>query len=443
MRKMKDSGIEWIGEIPEEWESNPLRQVIVSRDGGAWGDDPEEDNNAVICLRIADFDYEKAVFKNTPESELTYRKYTYIQKLRLTLKLGDILIEKSGGGEKTPVGRAVLFDKDCNALFANFMDRIRVNPAIVSASFVMYWLKALYSCQVTPYYIKQTTGIQNLDLTMLLAKERIMYPEINSQLSIVSYLDSKCSKIDGLVSDIEKQITTLEQYKRSVITEAVTKGLDPAVPMKDSEIEWIGEIPEEWNPIRLKYIANYNTTTLTENTNADYEFDYIDIGSVTYGKGIEQFQPMKFSDAPSRARRVVKPHDVIVSTVRTYLKAIAYVPEYDRPVVVSTGFLTLTAKPIILPKFLRYAVESEPFVSGIEANSVGISYPAINTSEAIKVTIILPPLSEQHTIAEYLDTKCSEIDSAISLKKQQIKALNDYKKSLIYEYVTGKKEIPA
>lgn len=402
MRKMKDSGIEWIGEIPEEWKALSAKYMVNISNGR----DPVKEGNI-------------PVYGSGANSYKTCGEY----------KEGPAVLVGRKGTIEIP--------RYIESKYWNIDTAFDVHAYKHGISLKYYYYLAV--CFDYKFYLTQT-ALPSMTQTDY---GNMVIPAPDNSDSIAEYLDSKCSKIDGLVSDIEKQIATLEQYKRSVITEAVTKGLDPAVPMKDSGIEWIGEIPEEWNPIRLKYIANYNTTTLTENTNADYEFDYIDIGSVTYGKGIEQFQPMKFSDAPSRARRVVKPHDVIVSTVRTYLKAIAYVPEYDRPVVVSTGFLTLTAKPIILPKFLRYAVESEPFVSGIEANSVGISYPAINTSEAIKVTIILPPLSEQHTIADYLDSKCSEIDSAISLKKQQIETLNDYKKSLIYEYVTGKKEIPA
>lgn len=438
MRKMKNSGIEWIGEIPEEWGSNPLRQVIVSRDGGAWGDDPEENNNAVICLRIADFDYEKGVFKNTPENELTYRKYTYIQKLRLTLKLGDILIEKSGGGEKTPVGRAVLFDKDCNALFANFMDRIRVNPAIVSASFVMYWLKALYSCQVTPNYIKQTTGIQNLDLTMLLAKERIMYPEINSQLSIVSYLDSRCSKIDGLVSDIEKQITTLEQYKRSVITEAVTKGLHPAVPMKDSGIEWIGEIPEEW---KVKPVYCY----FGERKYRNYRAAETNLLSLSYGKIVrkdintnEGLLPESFN-----TYNIVEDGDIIIrpTDLQNDKKSLRTGLCKERGIITSAYIALKPIQPANTDYF-HYLLHSYDIMKVFYNMGNGVRQ-GLNFSEFSRLMLLEPPRNQQDEIVTYLDSKCSEIDSAISLKKQQIETLNDYKKSLIYEYVTGKKEIPA
>jgi len=429
MRKMKDSGIEWIGEIPEEWECIPIKTLF------------HENRNKNI--------------NGSVQNALQFKYGTIIRKQNFDANDDDYVADTIRNYNIVDYGTIMINGLNLNYDFVSQRVAMVKEPGIITSAYIAlnvnnfnqllpeyanYLFKSYDYCMA---FHNMGEGVRKILNYRELKRYFFVFPPYELQQKIVSCCDSKCTEIDGLVSEIEMQITTLELYKRSVITEAVTKGLDLTVPMKDSGIEWIGEIPKKWNPIRLKYIANYNTTTLTENTNADYEFDYIDIGSVTYGKGIEQFQSMKFRDAPSRARRVVKPHDVIVSTVRTYLKAIAYVPEYDKPVVVSTGFLTLTAKPIILPKFLQYAVESEPFVSGIEANSVGISYPAINTSEAVKVTIILPPLSEQQYITDYIDTKCSEIDSAISLKKQQIETLNDYKKSLIYEYVTGKKEIPA
>ena len=151
---------------------------------------------------------------------------------------------------------------------------------------------------------------------------------------------------------------------------------------------------------------------------------------------------MIFKDAPSRARRIVKKDDVIISSVRTYLRAIARIEESEIPQIASTGFVVFSSKPQkILPRFLFYAISSESFVGKVEANSVGISYPAINASQIANFKIPLPPLPEQESIAKMLDSKCTQIDSLIAEKESLIADLTEYKKSLIFEVVTGKRSV--
>ena len=206
--------------------------------------------------------------------------------------------------------------------------------------------------------------------------------------------------------------------------------------MKDSGNPWVGNIPKNWQIIPLKYIIKYNTSTLTDAMPCDYEFDYVDIGSVTYGKGIEQFQRMEFKDAPLRARRVVECGDVILSTVRTYLKAVAAIPQHDYPIVVSTGFVVMKALDNTDSGFLKYAVQSDSFVSDIEARSYGVSYPAINASDAVRTSIPLPSIDEQKIIAQFLDSKCAEIDALSNDIQSEIDTLEAYKRSVITEAVT-------
>lgn len=219
---MKDSGIEWIGEIPQSWDANRLRNLIVRREGGVWGLEPDDYEQGTICLRVADFNFGKGRFVEDNIDAFTKRKYSYAQILKYKLKKGDILIEKSGGGEKTPVGRAVLFDKVFTALFANFMDRLRFNNEIVNPYFIEYWLRAWYYCGASPYYINQTIGIQNINLSLMLAKQIIFYPSLAEQERIAEFLDAKCAKVDALISEKQNQLATLEEYKKSVIFEYVT-----------------------------------------------------------------------------------------------------------------------------------------------------------------------------------------------------------------------------
>ena len=207
--------------------------------------------------------------------------------------------------------------------------------------------------------------------------------------------------------------------------------------MKPSGVEWIGDIPQEWDIYKLKYLVTYNDEVLDEKTDSDFEFDYIDISSVEYQKGIVSLQRMRFSDAPSRARRIVREKDLIISTVRTYLKAVASIGFLTFPQIASTGFIVLRARNNkALSKFLHYAVLANSFISMVEAHSVGVSYPAINASDVVKIPISIPTLYEQKVIAEFLDRKCAEIDSVISKTKATIEQYKALKQSVITQAVT-------
>ena len=205
--------------------------------------------------------------------------------------------------------------------------------------------------------------------------------------------------------------------------------------MKDSGVEWIGRMPKAWQYTPLKYLASCNDEVLTEATPEDYTFDYIDIGSVHTGNGIGICERMQFKDAPSRARRIVQDGDIIVSTVRTYLKAIAQVGNYDVPHIASTGFAVIRTKNANA-SFLKYALLSDNFVSQVEADSVGISYPAINASQIMAFKIPVPSIAEQTAIAAYLDKKCATIDAIITEAKASIEEYKSWKASVIFETVT-------
>lgn len=207
--------------------------------------------------------------------------------------------------------------------------------------------------------------------------------------------------------------------------------------MKDSGIEWIGEIPEGWEIIPVKYLAKYNYDTLAESCSPDFEFSYIDIGSVTYTDGITNYQNFKFKDAPSRARRIVHSGDILVSTVRTYLRAVACVNEHRLPQIASTGFLVLQADiSKIHPHFLMYSVLSDNFICKVEANSVGISYPAINASQIVHFKLPIPQLSEQFLLVTYLDRQCSNIDTILSKTRSSIEEYKKLKQAVITQAVT-------
>ncbi len=196
-------------------------------------------------------------------------------------------------------------------------------------------------------------------------------------------------------------------------------------------------MPKDWISIPLKYVASCNDNLLPESTDKNYEFDYVDISSVKYGEGITGKQRMVFKDAPSRARRIVRVNDIIFSTVRTYLKAVANISGFDYPLIVSTGFAVIRAKKsVIFPNFMKYCLLSDGFISKIDKWSTGSNYPSINAPVIMNQKILLPSIPEQQQIAAYLDDKCAKIDEAIIKHRTLIEKLKEYRKAVITKAVT-------
>lgn len=443
---MKDSGIEWIGEIPEDWEVIKFKRCFNERSGGAWGNDQVNNENDVICIRIADFDYPRMCVRN--QDSYTKRNYEsqIIQKLKL--QKGDILIEKSGGGELTPVGRTIIFDKDFDALYANFIERVRVCEKFIP-KFMQYIFVAFYKNNFTKLYIKQTTGIQNLGITSMFANERCVLPTIAAQQRIASYLDEKCKEIDSIVENTKATIEEYKKYKQSVITEAVTKGLDPNVEMKDSGVEWIGEIPKHWDIISLKYCID-SVESGTSVNSAFFSASEDEIGvlktSCVYGN---IFNPNENKcvnlDEIERVKCPVKKHTIIVSRMNTpdLVGACGYVSEDYRNLYLPDRLWQVFFYDGYSSKFIWYFLSSSGCRFWIASIATGTSSSMKNITQPqfSNIQIPLPKLSEQQQISDYLDKKCTEIDNIISQKQQIITELESYKKSLIYECVTGKLEV--
>lgn len=424
-RTMKDSGIEWIGQIPEDWNLIRLQFCL---------NEIKEKNLPVKSEQVLSLVKDKGVMPyeekgnvgNVAKEDISEYKLAYPNTLILNsmnILIGSVGISKYFGCV-SPVYYVFKETEMSDLRFIN------------------------YICTTNEFQKelrKYAKGIMEIRLRVSaqdIFKRIIAYPNKQEQIKIADFLDKKCSHIDSILEKTKASIDECKQLKQSVITQAVTKGIRPNRPMKYSGIEWIGEIPKDWETIKLKSVVDYNTDTLAENTEADYEFDYIEIGSVEFGKGITSTEHLMFKTAPSRARRIVKKDDVILSTVRTYLKAVAQIPEHDIQMIASTGFIVLTAKnEYITPEYLYYSILSSNFISLVEANSVGISYPAINSSLLVNYKITYPSIDEQKQISDYLDNKCTEIDKLITKKEKLIEELETYKKSLIYEYVTGKKEV--
>lgn len=430
---MKDSGVNWIGEIPGHWEVKPLKQVLQER---------KEMNSPIKTDFILSLTMDKGVIPysekigggNKAKEDLSDYKLAYQNDIVLNsmnVVVGSVGLSKYFGCV-SPV-YYMLYTR-------NIENKIEYFNYVFQSS---VFQKSLMGLGNGIMMKESSTGkLNTIRMRISMSKlnmVEIPVPSIEEQDRIVRYLDETVSKIDDIIEKTLETIENYKKYKQSIITEAVTKGLNKNVEMKISGIEFVEDIPKHWSVIPLKYLVDVNTQSLGDNTDSDYEFNYIEIGSVTFENGIEKTERIKFKNAPSRARRIVKKDDVIVSTVRTYLKAIATIPDIS-DTIVSTGFVVLTPKNVVAG-YLGYYVKSNCFAELVSASSYGVSYPAISSSSLINFKIAIPSIDEQLEITRYLDGKCKQIENIIKQKEQLIVELEDFKKSLIYECVTGKKEI--
>ncbi|MEQ1304425.1 restriction endonuclease subunit S [Acinetobacter radioresistens] len=205
---------------------------------------------------------------------------------------------------------------------------------------------------------------------------------------------------------------------------------------KDSGVEWLGEIPRHWDSKPLKYLCTYNDEVLPETTAKDAEIQYIDIGSVSAVDGISKIETMIFKDAPSRARRIVRDGDVIVSTVRTYLEAIAPINNPPENLIVSTGFAVIRPNQYLYKSFASYCLRAKGFIKEVVARSVGVSYPAINSSDLVNIAIPSIEYVEQVKIANFLDHETAQIDSLIAKQEKLIELLKEKRQAVISHAVT-------
>lgn len=275
----------------------------------------------------------------------------------------------------------------------------------------------------------------------------MIIPPFPEQEAIASFLDRKCGEIDSLISLQEEMISELQAYKQSVITEAVTKGLDPNVPMKDSGVEWIGMIPEEWSIDFLSKIiwlrARLGWKGLKAEEYVEEGFPFLSAFNIVNNKlkweGLNFINKERYDESPEIKLSIgdvliVKDGAGIGKTAR-----IDQLPKGEATVNSSLGVITPSEK--LDYKYLHYFLLSNSFQNIIGFIKNGMGVPHLTQENMKSVLITTPPLSEQQAIASYLDEKTSQIDSLIALKQEKITELKDYKKSIIYEYVTGKKKV--
>lgn len=280
----------------------------------------------------------------------------------------------------------------------------------------------LHTLDLVKYIYVLGGGVRQSSDYNEIKKLKLPFPPLKEQTAIANYLDAQKEKINLFISNKQKLIALLKEQKQSLINEL----------LENSE--------GNWETKKLKFVAKVNEKSLGENTSPDYEFTYLDISSVDDGGNTsEEIQLIKFANAPSRARRVIRRNDVIISTVRTYLQAITYFENEVNDIVVSTGYAVFTPNTkIIIPDFLNYAVRKKELLNNVTASSTGIAYPAITSSKLSNFKIVVPSLDEQQKIVNHIKEETKKIDLVISRTEKEIQLIKEYRQSIVAEVVTGK-----
>ena len=415
----KPSGIQWMGEVPAHWEVRRLKYSAPFANG-------KLDNKPEEALYVGLENIEPW----TGELLLDYQPDS-VDGTVVTFAPGDVLFGKlrpylakvaRPEFEGTATSE-VLVMRPVDECSPDYLAYCLLNAPYIR------WIDTL------TYGAKMPRVSPNE-----VACSFIPIPPLPEQQAITAFLDRETARIDTLVSRKGRLIELLQEKRTALITRAVTRGLDPDVPMKDSGVEWLGAIPAHWEVKRLKYLATLNDEALPETTDPDMEITYVDIGNVDSVEGITGAQELVFEDAPSRARRIVRQGDVIISTVRTYLKAIARIEPTDANLIVSTGFAVIRPRKLD-DGFVAYALSSPYFVDRVVAHSVGVSYPAINASELACLDIAFPPLPEQQAIAAFLDRETAKLDGLVVKVQEAIQRLRELRTALISAAVTGRIDV--
>ncbi len=271
---------------------------------------------------------------------------------------------------------------------------------------------------------------------------RAFVPPPDEQRQILRFIDSLSAQTSKLVRNRRRLIELLREQKQNIINQAVTRGLNPDVKLKPSGVEWIGDIPEHWGVAPLKHLASINVRTLPESTDGSYTFKYFDISSVGTGRFTGEPEKLCFSQAPSRARRVLKKGDTILSTVRTYLKAVYYVSDEVDDWIASTGFAVLTPKKELHPPFLGLLIQSDNFIDRVITESIGVAYPAIAETKLSTLHLAYPKsFEEQQAILEFIADSSKTIEKKISLAEREIELIREYRTRLISDVVTGQVDV--
>ncbi len=428
-QKMKDSGIEWIGKIPQDWSIQKLKHFCNFQSGDGFPEELQGQGDGEIPFyKVSDINGEEKVVSVSAN---------YVTQL-LVKENGWHLIQSSSilmakiGAALAKNHRKIATQPCC---IDNNMLAVSAKKTVIDAAY-LYWL--LKNLDLADF--QNISSVPSVNMGWL--KEcSYPVPPKSIQTIFTGLLNHKTTAIDHTIEQKRKLIDLLKEKRTAIINRAVTRGLDENVELVDSGVEWIGKVPKGWRVERLKSVANINRDVLSEDTPADHVINYLDIGDVESNGAVSVPTEYTFENAPSRARRLVHNGTVILATVRTYLKAISYIENPADNLIVSTGFATLDASKKILSKYLYYLASSELIIQNVVRYSTGVSYPAIAPTVLGGLPVIYPSIKIQKQIVAHLDESLGAIDLAIEKIQTSIRLLNEYRTSLISHVVTGKVEI--
>lgn len=421
---MKNSGVPWLGVVPEHWEVCKLRNVLR---GVAERNRPDLPllsvvrEKGVILRDMTDGDENH----NFIPDDLT--NYKVVSKGQFAMNKMKAWQGSYGVSPHNGIVSPAYFIFDIDRVEGAYF-----HSAIRSKAYIHFFTQASDGVRIGQW-----------DLSKARMKEiPFLVPPLFEQATIVRYLDYMDRRIRKYILAKQKLIKLLNEEKQAIIHRALTRGLDPNVRLKPSGVDWLGEVPEHWITKPLKHWAEINRRVLSEATDSNYRFKYLEIGAVGTGRLVEQPMQIRFGNAPSRARRILKKGDTIISTVRTYLKAIYFVSQEDNDLIASTGFAVLTPRSDIAPEFLSLLIQSSVFIDQVTASSVGIAYPAIPETRLASFHLAAPCSEiEQQDIVRLVMDKTKYLDEAVSRMLHEISLLREYRTRLIADVVTGKLDV--
>ena len=419
MRDMKYSSIEWIGEIPKNWNVDKIKYHFS--------------NNKIIVGNNAD-KYERlaltlnGVVKRPKDDNKglqpeKFDSYQILKPNELVFKLIDLQnLSTSRIGLSPYLGLV-------SSSYIIISTKKSIVPSFAEKYFVSMWQRRIFNAL-------GDSGVRSSLSANYLLNLSIVYPSIHKQQQIADFLDRKCSEIDALRLEIEKEIATLKEYKKSIITETVTKGLNKNVPMKDSGIEWIGEIPKDWQTITNKYNFDLNKEIIGSRWNTTQLLSLTKNGI----KKIEQGEQTGKVPSSFSTYQKVNRNNIVMCLFDLDCSAVfSGISKFNG--MISPAYKCFKCKKHLYPLYVDYYFRAVFVDRKYKRYSKNIRY-SLTSDEFFSLPILVPKLEEQKQIADYLDRNCSKIDDIIETKNKQLSTLDEYKKSLIYEYVTGKKEVP-
>lgn len=437
-KSYKNSGIEWIGEIPQSWNIDRIKASIKSCKNGIWGDEPAGDANDTICVRVADFNRDNlSVDIESP----TLRSVQDKDRISRALKTGDLLLEKSGGGENQPVGCVVLYNHDAPAVCSNFIARMSLKDGMYPA-FWKYLHAAAYSIRLTIGSINQTSGIQNLDQDRYF-NEKVPFPSLNEQKAIASFLDRETAKIDQLIQKQEKLIELLRLKRQAVIYKSVTKGLNTQASLSPSKITWIGEIPSHWVAGKVK---NYFQVTLgkmlqpEQKRSTDRLVSYLRAANIQLsGVDISDVKEMWLSENELKELRLAD-GDILVSEGGDVGRCCIWNSELDECYFQNS---INRVRPIGRQsnKFFYYWMTFAKNTGYIDILCNKSTIAHLTAEKLSALPMVFPPIKEQDAIVDFLDSMFVKFDALISKSELSISFLKEHRTSLISAAVTGKIDI--